>query len=118
MASSAAQIVRDSAPGHSADAPADLLDDNHERQAEQHRPRQAIAELRPHLTIGRNPSGVVVRDPRDQAGAKPPDLAHAWRPEGAAPKLNDYFVLRLKIGPCAVLGQRCPFIARNVPRHP
>ena len=74
----APQVLRDAAPGDAADPAADLLDDDHEGEAEQHGPGEAVAELSSDLAVGRDPARVVVGRTGDQARAQPPD--QAWGP--------------------------------------
>ena len=71
----ATQVRRDAAAGDAADAAADLLDHDHEGQAEQHGPGEPVAELRADLAVGGDPARVVVRGPGDQAGPEPADHA-------------------------------------------
>ena len=57
----AAQVLRNADAGDAADARRDGLDHRHQREAEQHRPGEAIAELCADLAVGRDAAGVVVR---------------------------------------------------------
>ena len=62
----AAQILRDAVAGYAADPCADRLDGRHQRKAEQHRPAEAVAELRAHLAVGRDAARIVVGRAGDQ----------------------------------------------------
>jgi len=71
----AAEVLGDASSRHAADPAADDLDDDHEGQAEQHGPGEAIAELRAHLAVGGDPTRIVVCGARDQSWAETPDQA-------------------------------------------
>ncbi len=53
---------------HPADMGADQLDRRHQREGQDHRPQQPIAELRPGLRIGRDAARIVVRGAGDDPG--------------------------------------------------
>ena len=53
-----------------ADARADELDRDHQRQRQRHGPQHRVAELRAGLGIGGDAAGIVVRRAGDQAGAQ------------------------------------------------
>ena len=54
------------APGHAADLGGDLLDDHHQREAEQEGPGEAVAELGADLAVGADPARIVVGGAGDQ----------------------------------------------------
>ena len=58
------------APRNAADARADELDRDHQRQRQRHGPQHRVAELRAGLGIGGDAAGIVVRRAGDQAGAQ------------------------------------------------
>lgn len=66
------KIVGDADPGHLADAGTNFLKDRHQREAEQHRPSMAVAELRSDLTVGGDPARIVV------CGTGDPSYAGRW----------------------------------------
>lgn len=61
------KIVGDADPGHRADAGTDFLKDRHQREAEQHHSSEAVAELRSDLTVGGDPTRIVVCGTGDQS---------------------------------------------------
>ncbi len=65
-----ADIRRQAVPGDPADARADDLDPDHQRQREEHRPQHAVAELRSRLGIAGNAARIVVGGTGDQAGTE------------------------------------------------
>ena len=54
------KIVRDAAPGDAADFGRNLLDNDHQGEAEQKGPRKLEAKLCADLTMRADPAGVVV----------------------------------------------------------
>ena len=69
----ATQVLGDAETGDAADPGADLLDDDHQRQAEEHGPGQRVAVLGADLAVGRDAARVIVGRSRDQAGTEAPD---------------------------------------------
>ena len=61
-----AQVLGDPHAGGRPDPRADRLDRGEQRKAEEHRPGQAIAELRPDLTVGADPRGIIVSRASDK----------------------------------------------------
>lgn len=66
----AAEVFGDAPVGDAADAGTDFLDDDHERQTEEHGPGKAVAELGADLALGGDATGVVVGRAGDEAGAE------------------------------------------------
>lgn len=64
------QVLGDALAGDAADAGADRLDHRHQREAEQHGPGEAIAELGAHLAVGGDTAGIIVGGAGDEAGAQ------------------------------------------------
>jgi hypothetical protein len=54
------KIVRDAAPGDASDFGGNLLDNDHQGEAEQKGPRKLKAKLRANLAMRGDPAGVVV----------------------------------------------------------
>jgi hypothetical protein len=52
--------------GDAADMGADELDGDHERRCQEHRPEQAVAELRAGLRVGSDAGRIVIRRARDE----------------------------------------------------
>ena len=62
----ASQILGDAVARHATDTSADRLDDGHQREAEQHGPSEAVAELGSHLAIGGDTAWIIIRRPGHQ----------------------------------------------------
>lgn len=73
------QVGGNAPPAHAPNAAADLLDGDHEGQAEQHCPGEAVAELRSHLAVCCNATRVVISCPGNQARAKSAEKARHLR---------------------------------------
>lgn len=56
----AAQVARDARPGNPPDLGGDFLDHDHQREAEDERPRDAIAELGADLAASPDPARIIV----------------------------------------------------------
>src|SRR4029079_2694951 len=57
----------DAVTAYAADPGGDRLDHGHQRKAEQHGPREPVAELGADLAIGRDAARIVVRSARHQS---------------------------------------------------
>src|SRR5665213_232353 len=104
-----ADIPRDSAAGDSTNSRADFLDRAHQRQREEHRPKQAVAILGAGLRVRGDATGIIVRCAGDEAGAQ--SLQEAGRLFGYGNSLAGMF--RGKFGHAgfrdlAVLGSAKP----------
>jgi hypothetical protein len=63
-------LPADSAPGRAPDPAADLLDGRHQWIAEQHRPRNAEAELSAHLGVSGDAARIIIRRPGNKSRSK------------------------------------------------
>ena len=63
----AAKVAGEPVAGGAADPRADHLHGRHQRVGEDHRPAEAVAELRTGLAVGRDATGIVVGCAGDQA---------------------------------------------------
>ena len=61
------QVAGDADTRDASDPCADVLNDNHEGQAEKHDPGKTVAELGSHLTVGCDAARIVVGGTRDEA---------------------------------------------------
>jgi len=64
------QVGGNSDAGNSAESRADFLHSGHERETEQHSPKQGITEFRSGLGVGCDSTGVIIGCTRYQTGAQ------------------------------------------------
>ena len=73
-------VAGNSVPGDAANAGADFLDRRHQRPGKQHGPSHAVAELRAHLGIGRDPAWIVIGGASDQTRSEKGKESSSPRP--------------------------------------
>ena len=66
----ALQIAGDAGAGDTPDLGGDLLDDDHQREAEHEGPGEPVAELGADLAVGADSARIVVGGAGDEAGAE------------------------------------------------